>query len=253
MGLFGNVMKFVDPGNALSDPFNPVAHTRNVMQNFGFGSKPPPGFDPSAWASMGSIEQQSGIKPPDYESIRDASGMLKDAYKLDPYAGEATQALKSQAFASGASPWADMQTQMLNRQVADARDQAAKQAMQATAQSQSELAKFGGLSGGARQALARQQSRNLMTANQGIGREGLRGRMDIGAQDLNRKQDLLGKFATGEQQAQQGNIGMMMQDIAGKQAFDMNRYNEQMRAWAANKSAEAQARAASQAGGGGKK
>jgi len=244
----GNIL---DPGKALKDPFNPMGHLRNSMQAFGL-SDAPSGISQSAWNSMGSVEQESGIKPPDFESIRNSDGTLKAGMKYDPYAGEAQQALKAQAFAQGDSPWARMQLQKLNTEQGFARDLAAKQALQSTAAGQAELARFGGLGGGARERLAAGGAKNLLMANQDINRQGLMGRMGIGEQDIAMKNDLLGKFATGEAQAQQGNIGLLTGDIANKQAFDINRYNEQMRAWAANKSANAQA-AAANSGGGGKK
>lgn len=246
MGLFGGGGGLL--GSIIRAPLGLAGGITDAV----FGGQAPPGYDPGVWAGMGSIEQQAGAKPPDFESMRDKDGNLKSNFQINPYAGKAQQALEGEAFAQGDSPWAKMQTQQLNQEQLQARDQVAKQGAQALGQGQAELARFGGLGGGARERMAMGGAKNLMLANQDINRQGMMGRMGIGQQDLARKQGLLSNFANAENQAQQGNIGSMQGDIANKQSFDMNRYNQIMQAWSANKSAQAQAQAANSGGGKGK-
>jgi hypothetical protein len=195
-------------------------------------------------------EKAAGVLPPSLEGYRDLNtGELLGQYKFDPYQGEAVQALKQQAFAQGDSPWAQLQNQKLALEQSGLMDSAAKQQMQAAAQNQAQLAMTGGLSGGARERMARMGARDLMMARQGISRQGAMGRMGIQEQDLARKESLLGTFANAEQRAQEMNLGSLKEDINRKAMFESGRYGEQMKAWAAKQSADAQRAAASKSGG----
>lgn len=193
-----------------------------------------------------AAEQQAGVTPPSLEGYRDlTTGKLLDQYKFDPYQGEAVGKLKEQAFAQGDSPWAQLQLKKLGLEQSGLMDQAAKQQMQGMSQGQANLAMSGGLSTGARERMARMGARDLMMARQGISRQGAQGRMGIQESDINRKQGLLSDFANTEQKAQEMNLGTMKSDIDRQAMFEGNRYNEQMRAWAAKQSADAQRAAAS--------
>lgn len=196
-------------------------------------------------------EKEAGVSPMSLEGYRDLNtGELLSQYKFDPYQGEAVQKLKEQAFAQGDSPWAKLQQQKLALEQAGLMDTAAKQGLQAMSQGQAQLAMSGGLSSGARERMARMGARDLMMARQGISRQGAQDRMGIQEQDLARKQGLLSDFANAEQRGQEMNLGTIKEDINRKAMFEGNRYNEQMRAWAAKQTADAQRQAAK---GGGKK
>jgi len=213
---------------------------------------------PAAQARPGMVlspstdfERKAGVTAPMYEGTRDAqTGVLLDQFKQDPYAGEALQKLKAQGFAEGLSPWAQMQmdSQKLGQQ--NSRAGAQRQQMQAQSSAQGQLARSGGLTGGAAALLARQGSRDLMNSNQGISREGMNQRLGIEQQDLERKNKIIGAFGERETDANKGNINQSMQDINRKSLFDMERYRQQMSAWGAEKSADA---TRSAGGGGGKK
>lgn len=190
-------------------------------------------------------EKRAGVLPPSYEGMRDIrTGELLSPFKTDVYKGEALQALKQQAFAQGESPWAAMQLQGQKMEEAAARDKAVKNQMQASSMAQSQLARSGGLSGGARALLARQSLRDLLSSNQDIARAGGGQRLDIQKQDLARKEGLLGKFGDLETGAQASDIGRLTGDVSQRAAFDTNRYNQQMGAWGASQSAQAQRDAA---------
>lgn len=201
---------------------------------------------------LSAAEMEAGITPPGFETVRDQqTGKILDQYKLDPYAGEAAQALKQQAFATpGESPWARIQQQQQQLGEQTAKDQAAKQSMQAQSMAQAGLARMGGVSSGAKTSLARQSMRDLLGARQDISRQGMGERLGITAGDIGRQNQMLGNFAGAEGQAQSGNIQAALGDVTKKQAFDVNRYNQLMGAFGAGKTADAQAAAAR---GGGKK
>lgn len=191
-------------------------------------------------------EFRAGVNPVSYTgSTNQQTGQLLDQYKMNPYAGEAEQALKQQAFSTGESPWAQMQTQLLGSQTQEARDAAARQSGQAGAEAQAQLSRFGGMGGGARTSLARSGARDLMNSQQGIARNAMNQRLGIGAQDIQRKQDLLGQFANAENAAQGANVNELNNELNRRAGFDVNRYNAQMQAWGAGQSADAQRAAAS--------
>lgn len=197
------------------------------------------------------FEKKAGVTPPGYEGTRDVrTGKLLSEFTIDPYSGEANQALKKQAFAQGLSPWAQSQIQAQKLLQQDQAGLAGRQAMQAQRSAQQQLATSGGLKGGAAAMLARQGQRDLLNAQQGISRAGMGQRLGVEQQDIDRKQDLLGRFSDKETGAQQTNINQASGDINRKAMFDMERYKQQMQAWGAKQSADA---TRSAGGGGGKK
>lgn len=197
-----------------------------------------------------TFEQQAGVNPENFTGVTDIkTGELLDRYKSDPYAGVAAQELKKQAFAEGASPWAQMQLQKQQLEQSKMQDQTTLQNQQAQSMAQSGLMRMGGMNSGARALLARGGARDQMFANQDVARQGVEQRLGINQQDQDRKSQLLKGFSDAEVQGQQFNIGNMTNDLKNRSTFDANRYNQQMEAWAAKQSADAQ-RASS---GGGKK
>lgn len=196
-------------------------------------------------------EAAANIQAPGYEGTRDVqTGQLLGQYKYDPYAGEATKALKEQAFAQpGESPWAKLQLQQQALEEGNARDKNAVTQQTAMEQAQGNLARTGGFSNSARALMALQGQRGLAKSNQDIGNQGIQQRLGIQNQDIGRQQELLGNFGNAEMQAQQANIGQLTNDITRRNLFDIERYKQQMQAYGAEKQANAQANA----GGGGKK
>lgn len=217
----------------------------------------------AALAAQGLNADGSPMKPA-YNSQLNPDGTMKDVYKytagnVDPTKIDSYNAYKSQAMATGLSPWALMQKQLLDSQQQDATQKASAQSMQAGAQARSGLAMRGGLSSGTRERLAVSGQRDLMGANQGIARTGAQNLLSLGAQDAQMKQSMLGtlmgtdtqigEFNTGQSnQGSQYNINNALQQQQGQNAWNMDTYKEQMDKWAANKQADATA----SSGGGGK-
>jgi hypothetical protein len=84
-------------------------------------------------------------------------------------------------------------------------------------------------------------------AQQGVSRQGIENRAGINTTDMQRRQQLLGQVAGAEGNDQAANIGRQQQDLMAKGAFDLANYKEQMAAYGAEQSANAQ-RAAAGAG-----
>lgn len=194
-------------------------------------------------------ERQAGITPPGYEGLRDINTReLLDVYKSDPYAGEALQKLKEQAFAEGDSPWAKLQLESQGLEESRARDQAARSQAQGLAQAQANLMRQGGLSSGARERMAQTGARDLMFAQQGVAGQGMADRLGIQQQDLGRKTDLLKRFGDAESAARESNIGRTIGDVEKSGLFDVERYKQQMAAYGAKQSADAQRSAGGRGG-----
>jgi hypothetical protein len=167
------------------------------------------------------------------------TGELLDRYKINPFAGEASQKIRTEALGTGPSIWAQLATQQQQAEQAKAAGQAAQQAQTAQSQAQANLARMGGLSGGARSSLARQGMKSQMGSLQDISQAGALARLGIGQTDAERRQKLLGSVAQAEAGAQAGNVNQLMSDLSARGSAEQNRYNQQMQAWAAIQAANA--------------
>lgn len=197
---------------------------------------------------VSGIEAESGIRMPGYEGTRDAQGNLKANFKFDPYAGAETQKLKAEADSTSPSPWAQMQLQNQGIEQQNAKDAAMKSGQQALSMGNANMMRFGGQSNGARERMGSQSLRDILSAKQDVSRQGIEQRGAINSQDLQRKQDLTGQLAAQEGQAQAANIGTMSTDVNNLAQFNANKYAQQMQAYGASKSANAQAKAANSGG-----
>ena len=196
-------------------------------------------------------EKRAGVVPPGWEGLRDIkTGQLLDQYRINPFTGAASQRLQAEALGTGPSQWAQLALGRQAQEEAQARQNAGLQQQTAQSQAQSNLARFGGLGGGARTSLARSGARDALMASQGVGAQGQQARSGIQETDAQRRQQLLGQTADVERGADIANLGSSKEDLAARAAFNANRYNQQMASWGAKQSADA-TRAAG--GGGGKK
>lgn len=208
---------------------------------------------------------------PEFQSIANPDGTLKSSYELSPWqqvnADTGALDMYKQSALRGAgvdSPYAKLALERQQLEQAASADQAGAGASNTMLQAASRLAQSGGLGGGARERLARQGAQSGFIQRQGVERQGALDRLGIRSQDEQNRmaglQSLQGmqnqqadiQFKNQQQAANIGqfNVGSRQKEQEAKRLFDANKYNEQMRAWAANKSADAQRGAA---GGGGKK
>lgn len=185
--------------------------------------------------------------------------------------------LQDTALSTDNSPWANLMLQKNDVDTASAMDKAGLAGNAATGSAFSDLARRGGISAGARERLATKGERNTMMAKQGVGRDAETNRLGILTNDANQKMDILkqlpgmqvqslqpelaktgmwGQMADSEAARKQGldvanrdyatgvdktNLASSIGDVKNKQDFDMTQYQELMKAWAANKQADATA------------
>ncbi|MNJ94790.1 hypothetical protein D3C87_124930 [compost metagenome] len=212
----------------------------------------------------------SPIKP-GWEGITNPDGSLGDQYVLGDWNEvtadqEALNKYKETALrdAGQASPWASMMLQKQEQEQLAALDNAAQMQASGYNQALSTLAQTGGVSGGARERMARSSANSGMLGRQAALRDGTLDRMNIGLQDETNRMDQLGnlqgmqntqadiKFKNQEKQLgiDQTNLNNRLGEVDKKRMYDLDSWKQQMQTWGANKSADAQAKAA---GSGGKK
>jgi len=207
-----------------------------------------PGYEALA---TNSFERQAGVTPPGWAGMRDVkTGQLLDQYKIDPFAGEASQKIRAEALGTGPSEWAKNALGKQQFEQGQQMGAAGLQSQQAQSQARASLMQQGGLGGGARTSLARSGARDQLMAQQGVGQAGALARFGINDTDANRRQELLGTTADVERGGALQNLGTTRADLENRAKFDANRYNEQMKAWGTKQSADA-TRAAGRSGGGG--
>lgn len=192
------------------------------------------------------FEKRAGVMPTNFRGLSDIkTGDLIDRFKANPFEGEASQRLRQEALGNEQSPWAKMALQRQGLEESQARGNVGLQQQMAQSQAQSQLARLGGLGGGARTSLARSGAHDALMAAQGVGAQGQMARAGINEQDALRHQQLLGQTADIERAGRQADIGSLKEDMLARGGFDTNRYNQQMQAWASQQSANAQRQAGS--------
>lgn len=200
---------------------------------------------------MNSLNKYAGRPDrPAWESLLGSDGLMQQPYQLqNSFNTGALDQMRSDLLRQPGeqSQWRMLQGQQLERDAA----RAASQAQGAVSQGMNQLAMRGGLRSGAGERMASQGARNASLARQGV--LGNRLRLDI-ADEQQRMQGLgaLNQAEMGAAQNAQGvdkyNIDKALFDTMQKRYADMNAYNEEMRAWASEKTAQA-----TPSGGGGKK
>lgn len=186
-------------------------------------------------------EQSAGINA-SFRGVTDPkTGQLLDQYKVNPFAGDASKQLRSEALLdpSKASAWTAPQLSQQQFEEGQSMGAAGAQQQSAESNARSSLMRFGGMGGGARTSLARSGARDLLMAKQNVGAQGVTARAGITNADLTRRQGLLGTTADVERQGDLKNLESLQGNMANRQAFDINRYNQLMAAWGAKKTAAA--------------
>lgn len=214
-----------------------------------------------------AIQNASQPVIPKYTNLLGDNNLLQDQFTIKP--GEDvknnldTSALnKLQSIGMAAPGTSDWEQMMLGKQgidQANSRDSATRLADTSKTQAYSDLATHGGLSTGARERLGRSAGTDLMTSRQGVARQGALDRLGIGIQGENNRLGVLsqlpGMQQAKEQQAealglanrdyntgiQKTNIGNSLAEVQRQDIGKYVNYAEQMKAYAANKQADATA------------
>jgi len=221
----------------------------------------PFGFNLDRFRSGANIPGATMQRPsdPTFQSMLGSGGMLQDKYKLygKGPASEFERRLGVSALAEGLTPEAQaFQQHMIEQQRLGTQGQlglAAQAGAGQLAQQRSAMAMRGGIGRGAAERMGTAQMRQLGLQQQQIRGQGemagLGLKADIGQKDLARKFGLRQSLAGVEAGRQESDINRAMQETQNKRAFDLQQYQAQMQAWAADQAAAEQRRLAATTGG----
>ncbi len=230
-----------------------------------------------------SEQEATGITRPDFGSlVNPATGKLQDRFNLGPsesltdYAGgqlkdinlntQGLDEIRRRALETGPSKWEQLALGKQGVEEAGALDEATRAGKGAEAGALSNLAMFGGVSGGERERIGYGSARDIAESRQRVGQEGRGARAGIGLAAEEQKLGLL-KGLPGQEvealnpafrkaelmgQAKQTDIGNksamdrfnlsnLIKDTSEKNLFDMTNYQEQMKKYGAEQEAKATA------------
>lgn len=196
---------------------------------------------------------------PAWESLLNSDGTMKgqfllgdgnlDTRFLDRMREEGLRGADTQ------SKWAQLANQQLDTRQLAQRDQLARQQAGQQSQAMNQLAMTGGLRGGAGERMAGRMANQSLLEKQRMARQAGDQRLNISMKDEQNRLSNLANLGSAEMQVagfnrdtQKYNIDNALKETLAKRAADINFYNEDMRAWAAERTA-----AATPSGGGGKK
>jgi hypothetical protein len=226
----------------------------------GLRPQDPNATDPSTgltYQQTGDIRQRinrsnlmTQIQPdrPKWDSMIGRDGLLKTPYQVEGNVNtQGMDQLRQEALRTGPSVWRSLQTQGLNQQLGEAN----AQANAGNARAMDQMAMRGGFRSGAATGLARQNSRQQMSNFQNMQRNS--NSLDVQDENYRRSalQNLPGQelaLAGFQRDTDKTNVQNALNEVFQGRADRTNNYNEQMRAWAAQRTA-----AATPSGGGGKK
>ncbi|MFN3453442.1 MAG: hypothetical protein ACK41T_00680 [Pseudobdellovibrio sp.] len=223
-----------------------------------------------ALAAKGLNPDGSPISP-EFKSMLNSSGTLDEKYKLQDWQNvlpnsEALDIYKKTALrdANTNSPWAKLMLEKQQVEQQNAMDNAGQAAASSMLGAVTSLAQSGGVSGGARERMMSKASQAGNLAQAQAARNGQLDRFNILSQDetnrMNQLQTLQGmennqadamfRNAQQAQETNKYNTSNLLLETDRQRQFQQDQWKQKMESWAANKSADAQARAS---GGGGKK
>lgn len=192
--------------------------------------------------NTGASVNRYGIMRPGSTLLRNEAGELDS--RFESQMGEEYQMLRDKAMTEGDTKAAQIAREQQAALTGTQMDQMRQMSGTGQQQAQRQMAMRGGLGGGARERMAAGSAQNLMTGLQGIGGADRQAQMSISAQDEASKNALLGQVGGVSQGIQDTNISRLIGDIQQQNQTSQNVYKEDMSAYGAIKSAEAQARAA---------
>lgn len=172
-------------------------------------------------------------------------------------------ALRDRATATGPSAWAGLAKQTQGLEEQQLRDKTAAQGASGAASAWDQMAMRGGASGGSRERIAMDSARNTANNMQNVAMQGNTARLGIDTADEQQKLDLLKGMPAAEAanlapqlqrsqmligaqegdinrqgQTDQFNINNMVGDTQSQNAFNTLKYQEAMKAWAADRTAQ---------------
>jgi hypothetical protein len=166
-------------------------------------------------------------------------------------------AFRQEALRKGPSQWSAMAKQAQDRELGMNRDTARREAGGTAADARAQLAMRGGINSGARERVAKSGQKNYLDMSRQLGAQTMDNKSQIDMNDEKNRIQQLGMLPGMENQALQPELQKATMGLGARQfdiqqqtqeglahnAFDLQKYAEQMRAWGANRQADATAAA----------
>lgn len=204
------------------------------------------------------LDEEGRPAYPEYQAAYDPNTMAMEPYTRNLAAGinlntQGLDRYRGEALRSGPSAWSGLAGAGQDLQSIQAKNAAAQQSAGQTARAQAELASKGGLSSGAAANIQKQAGQNLLDMNQTINAQRQGGLLDIAKTDEQNRIQRLGQLPGMELQAlqpqfQKVNMLNMAKENDVKNSigegnnrnqFNLGRYGEQMKGYAADKTGDA--------------
>ena len=255
MGIFGTIGGGLAGGAFLGGPVGMVGGgllgnaTQNGLQNGGgplegagqmLGPLDIFGWDKSgerANAALGNQFMANSPRPRNIQYQNSYTPGMQMEGQFNPNT-QGLNAFRTEALRTGPSRGAQLQMGQQNLMQTQGRNQAARDVAGATAGSRSQLAMRGGLTGGASERLAKQGKKDLFNMQQNLQAQKMGNAATIGIADEQSRMGQLAQLPGMENQALQPGMQSKMFDVTnqmknnmGRNAFDMQQYEAQMKAF----------------------
>lgn len=170
------------------------------------------------------------------------SPTLADSLLYNPNKSAGYSGIRDIATAApGTSAWEKMMLQRQGLEESQGRDSLNRDSAAARAMGFSDIAKRGGLSRGAMTSIGRSSARDLLSGRQNLSMGGAQNRLGIGVQGEQNRVGALGQLSGMDESAGKYNITNLLTQKRMEDAAKLGKYSEEMKAWAANKQADATA------------
>ncbi len=201
----------------------------------------PGGQTPTAYKYKGLLDETGKLRSEYGNSAEGLKSLGYDSSALDKLTGMATS--------DEASPWARIAMDLNKANTANQMGAADVLGNTALSTARSSMASRGGLRQGAAFNLANMGAKNLMAGKQGVLNQSNLNELGILGNDAQNKMGMLGQAVQG--QGQRAGIwgNVVSNQNQGENAYNANIYNQNMKAWAADKQATADTEAAKHSGG----
>jgi len=190
---------------------------------------------------VGGGTNRYGEVRPDFTTMQGEPGQLADQFKES--LGPSYQAMQDKGLTEGDTRAAGLAREQQGLMSAQAMDRNARQNAGAQTGARGSLAMRGGLTGGAAERMASGGAQGLMRAQQMQNMQDQQANLQISAGDEAMKNKMLGQTGGAEQMIGGRNVGRLQQDITNQNKQKFGIYKEDMQAFGAEKTAQAQQQA----------
>ena len=182
-----------------------------------------------------------------FQSQLGPGGMMPEQYQIqDQLNRGGLEKIRGIALGEGPSAWAQARGQELQTQQAQGMSDLAAQSQSAQAQARGQMARRGGISSGARERMAMGGAQSNIMNQQRARLGGQQAREGLATEDERRKSQMLQQLPGQEIQSaqfgragEQFNIQRALQEKQAERSYNMQKYQADSQAWAAQKQAEA--------------